>query len=130
MEENFKFYSKSEIKKILKQKERLVYVDDGIDEIIVKYKDLPELIVDASEKNGMRDLKVYAYPAQSMNPLLTTLGMFLDKCDPNVRKDIIERLVELQTGAKVKKYKIMEENVVEEARKELLKEKSKKDRER
>ena len=90
MEENFKFYSKSEIKKILKQKERLVYVDDGIDEIIVKYKDLSELIVDASEKNGMRDLKVYAYPAQSMNPLLTTLGMFLDKCDPNVRKTLLK----------------------------------------
>lgn len=130
MEEDFKFYSKAEIKKILKQKERLVYVDDGMDEIIVKYKDLPELIVDASEKNGMRDLKVYAYPAQSMNPLLTTFGMFLDKCDPSVRKDIIERLVELQTGAKVRKYKIMDENVVEEARKELLKERRKKDRER
>ena len=130
MDKKFEFYDKAEIKEILKSKEKLVYVDDGMNEIIIKYKDLPEYIVDTNNKNGITDLTVYAYPDQSMNPLLTTMGMFLDKCDPEVRADIIDRLIELQFGAKVKDYKIMDEYVVEAASSELLAERRKNDRER
>jgi len=128
MDKKFEFYDKEEIKEILKSKEKLVYVDDGMNEIIIKYNDLPEYIVDTNNKNGITDLTVYAYPAQSMNPLLTTMGMFLDKCDPEVRADIIDRLIELQFGAKVKDYKIMDEYVVEAATSELLAERRKNDR--
>ena len=43
-------------------------------------------------------------------PLLTTIGSFLDKCDSQVRNDIIERLTELQTGKQeIKAYKFIDE---------------------
>lgn len=43
--------------------------------------------------------------------LLTTFGYFLNKCDPDVRRDIIDRLVKLQTEEiEVKDYKIIKED--------------------
>ena len=50
-------------------------------------------------------------------PLLTTIGYFLDKCDPDVRKDIIDRLVNLQTGVEeVKDYKVIDEDMLFDVR--------------
>lgn len=50
LEPNFKFYEIDEIIKLLQSKERLVYVDDGIEEAVIRYKDLPDFIVDYNEK--------------------------------------------------------------------------------
>ena len=40
-EKKFEFYDKNEIRKLLLNEERLVYADNGIDEVVVRYKDLP-----------------------------------------------------------------------------------------
>lgn len=118
-----RFYTIEEIKEILKSEEKLVYIDDGIDEFAIKYKDLPDAIVELNTIDGMRDLKVYEYGQNSMTPIITTLGIFLDKCDSEVRKDIIDRLIELQKNIeKPKIYKIIDEDYLEEARKQLAKE--------
>ena len=78
----FEFYNKNEIKKLLLNEEKLVYADNGIDEVVVRYKDLPDFIVDMSRSMGHRcNLKVYKYPIENMTPILTTIGEFLDKCD-------------------------------------------------
>ena len=106
MEPNFKFYEIDEIIKLLQSKERLVYVDDGIEEAVIRYKDLPDFIVDYNEKCGLKDIKVYDYENPNMDkPLLDTFGVFLNKCEPKVREDIIYRLVMLQRGEiEVKDY--------------------------
>lgn len=118
--DTFNFYTKGEIKNILLSGEKLVYVDNGIDEFVVKYNDLPDFIVDMSVSMGHNcEMKVYKYPAESMTPILTTRGWFLDRCDPNVRADIIDRLVAVQTEVDTKSYKIINEYDLELAKEEL-----------
>ena len=109
------FYNKQEIKKLLNDKTRLVYIDTGIEEVVAKYEDLPDIIVDINEKMGSTNLKVSDYP--SAVPILTTIGYFLDKCDSNVRKDIIDRLVGLQLGEiEIKDYKVIDEDMLDDVR--------------
>ena len=117
-----KFFNKNEIKNILLNCEKLVYVDNGIDEVVVKYNDLPDFIVDMSRSMGNNcTLKVYKYPSESMTPILTTIGEFLDKCSPEVRKDIIERLIAVQTTEDTKDYKIINEDDLEKVKNDLEK---------
>ena len=113
---NGKYYTKDELKEIINDKERLVYVECENDELIVKYKDIPDVIVSLNDKLGFVDLKVYDYDNSDFSyPLLTTKGYFLDYCDSEVRKDIIDRLENLMLGgAKVKKYKIVDEDMYDE----------------
>lgn len=119
-EDTFDFYTKGEIKNILLSGEKLVYVDNGIDEFVVKYSDLPDFIVDMSRSmNNSCQLKVYKYPSESMTPILTTMGEFLDRCDPDVRADIIDRLVAVQTVEDTKKYRIINEYDLEVVKEDI-----------
>ncbi len=110
-------YNKQEIKELLEKKEKLVYIDTGLEEIVARYKDLPDVIVDLDDKLESSNLKVYDYDNPSSVPILTTIGYFLDKCDGNVRKDIIDRLMGLQLGElEVKDYKVIDEDMLEDVR--------------
>lgn len=118
----FEFFTKEEIKNILMSNEKLVYVDNGMDEFVVKYSDLPDFIVDMSRSMGNHCyLKVYKYPSESMTPIITTFGEFLDRCDPEVREDIIDRLIAVQTTEDTKNYKIIDERDLEIVRDKLEK---------
>lgn len=109
-------YNKDEIKEILTSNERLVYVDTGNEEIVSKYNDLPDIIVDINDKIGSTNLTVMEFDNPS-KILLTTFGPFLNKCDPDVRKDIIDRLNNLQQGIeKVKDYKVIDEDMLDDVR--------------
>ncbi len=122
-EEPFKYYETDEIKKILKSKEKLVYVDDGMNELVIRYQDIPDFIVDVNERLGMADLKVFDFHNPTLTPLLSTYGCFLNKCNPKVREDIIGRLVKLQTGEeKFKEYKVIDECSLDIAQDEMKKE--------
>lgn len=112
-------YNKDEIKKILTSNERLVYVDTGNEEIVSKYDDLPDIIVDINDKIGSTNLTVMEFDNPS-KILLTTFGPFLNKCDPDVRKDIIDRLNNLQQGIEgIKDYKVIDEDMLDDVRYEL-----------
>lgn len=114
-----KQYNEEEIKQLLNDKERLVYIDNGSEEIVARYEDLPDIIVDINEKLGhTENLKVYDFDNPNIdNPLLTTMGYFLDKCNPNVRKDIIDRLIGLQLGEiEIKDYKVIDEDMLDDVR--------------
>ena len=114
-----KMYNEEEIKQLLNSNERLVYIDDGTDEIVARYEDLPDIIVDVNEKLGhTENLKVYDFDNQLLDkPILTTIGYFLDKCDSKVREDIIDRLVNLQTGVEqMKDYKVIDEDMLFDVR--------------
>lgn len=115
-----KQYNEEEIKELLNSNIKLVYVDTGLEEIVARYEDLPDVIVDINDKFGITDLSVYEYGANSTTPILTTFGPFLNKCVPNVREDIIERLIELQLGEKeVKDYKVIDEDMLDDVLEEL-----------
>lgn len=116
----FEFCTRGEIKNLLLSGEKLVYADNGIDEVVVKYKDLPDFIVDMSRSmNNNCNLKIYKYPAESMTPILTTIGEFLDRCDPDVRKDIIDRLIAVQTEEDTKSYRIINEYDLDVVKEEI-----------
>lgn len=125
----FEYYNIKEIKEMLKRKEHLVYVDDGIDEVIIKYEDIPDFIVDVNRRIGNCDLKFYDFNNISMEPIVSCYGEFLNKCDLKVREDIIDRLVGLQTNElSIKNYKIIDENTMETAKNQLEKNKNAKER--
>ena len=121
-QEILKFYNKDEIKQLLNSNERLVFIDNGSEEIVAKYDDLPDVIVDVNKKLGhTENLRVYDFKQPNLEkPLLTTIGYFLDKCDPEVRADIIDRLVALQQGeVEVKDYKVIDEDMLDEIENEF-----------
>lgn len=116
-----KQYNEKDIAELLKNNVHLVYVDTGSEEVVARYEDLPDIIVDINDKLGyVVDLKVYDYQNPSSNPILTTFGPFLNKCDPKVREDIIDRLVKLQQEEEsVKDYKVIDEDMLEDVRNSL-----------
>lgn len=102
------FYTIDEIGKLIKERdiERLVFVDTGVEEVLARYRDLPDIIVDFFNKYQFPDLTVYDFKTDEK--LLTTFGPFLNKCKPEVREEIIERLVGLQREEiEVKDYKVI-----------------------
>lgn len=112
-------YNEDEIKQLLNDKVKLVYIDNGSEEFVARYEDLPDIIVDVNEKLGhTENLKVYDFDNLILDePILTTIGYFLDKCDPNVRADIIDRLVGLQQGEiEIKDYKVIDEDMLDDVR--------------
>jgi hypothetical protein len=115
-----KQYNEEEIKQLLNDKVKMVYVDTGSEEIVARYDDLPDVIVDINDKLGTTDLKVYDFKNPSTTPMLTTFGPFLNKCDPKVREDIIDRLVKLQLGEEeIKEYKVIDEDMLDDVRNAL-----------
>ena len=102
------FYTIDEIGKLIKERdiERLVFEDTGVEEVLARYRDLPDIIVDFFNKYQFPDLTVYDFKTDEK--LLTTFGRFLNKCKPEVREEIIERLVGLQREEiEVKDYKVI-----------------------
>lgn len=104
------FYSKEEIGKLINEREieRLVFVDDGVDEVIARFKDLPDIIVDLNRKFGSRDLKIYNFIEPEDKPIITTFGVYLNKISSQDRQEIIERLNKLQQFEEdIKDYKLI-----------------------
>ena len=121
-EENvIKYYEEMDIRKIIKSKESLYYVDDGMYEVIVREKDIPDYIVKTNELAGeTENLKFYKVGENTMEPKLTTIGRFLDKADTDLRAKIIDRLVTLQTGENpVSDFKVIDEDMYERAQSKL-----------
>ena len=108
--ESLNLYTKEEIKELLKMEERLVFVDDGIDEVIAKFIDLPDVIVDICRRFGYRNFKIYNFIEPTEEPIITTNGVYLDKCSPEDRQALIGRLVALQQyEEEIKDYKVISE---------------------
>ena len=108
--ESLNLYTKEEIKELLNMEERLVFVDDGNDEVIAKFIDLPDVIVDICRRFGYRNFKIYNFIEPTEEPIITTNGVYLDKCSPEDRQALIGRLVALQQyEEEIKNYKVISE---------------------
>lgn len=120
-----KFYTEDEIKKIIKdKKEHLYYIDNGIDEVLIREQDIPDVIVSFNRNIDIMDLKIYDEQKISMEPVITTYGEFLNKAEPNLREKIIDRLNSLQVGEKeLKDFKIIDEDMYEKVKQNLEKQK-------
>ena len=111
------FYDENEVRKIIESKEKYVYVDDGMTEVIIKKEDISDYIVYINRECGLTDLKMFDSDGQQ---ILNTLGEFLDKCNPIIREEIIDRLVNLQTGEEEpKEVKTIDEYMWEKLTNEL-----------
>ena len=105
-----KFCTNEEIEKLINefQTERLVFIDDGIDEVIGRFRDLPNIIVDLNRKFGSKDLKIRNFIEPEDEPIIETFGMFLHKISPEDREEIIEELNKLQQYDKeISDYKLI-----------------------
>ena len=131
-----KFYTEDEIKELIETNEELYYVDDGVDEAIIRFEDIPDFIVDYNRNLEVRDLKFYRVGKDVYEPDITTYGEFLNTIKEDLRERMIDRLVALQTNeASIRKYKIIDEDLYSkveanlEEEKEQKKVKNKKNRE-
>ena len=114
---NRNFYSSDEIKQLLKQGVNLVYVDYKDKLEIIKYDDIADAIIDINRQKFPTDIKIYNYKSFEDGPIVTTIGPFLNYCNPTVRKDIIARLINLQIENKeVKNYKIIDEELIDDVK--------------
>lgn len=131
-----RFYTEDEIKELIETNEELYYVDDGVDEAIIRFEDIPDFIVDYNRNLEVRDLKFYRVGKDVYEPDITTYGEFLNTIKEDLRERMIDRLVALQTNeVSIKKYKIIDEDLYSkveanlEEEKEQKKVKNKKNRE-
>lgn len=115
------FYSSDEIMDLLKKETRLVYVDLGNEEVVARYEDIPDIITDINyNKKGPTDISVYDFKSPEDGPILTTFGPYLNTCNPDVRKDIIDRLCDLQMGETTEKeYKVIDEDILKDIKNKL-----------
>ena len=68
------------------------------DNYIIKKSDICDFIMQESKRQCFSvDMKMYVPNPDITDPFLTTMGCFLDKINPNYRKEIIEKLIKLQT---------------------------------
>ena len=130
-----RFYDEDEIRYLIKSNAELFYVDDGVDEAIIKFEDIPDFIVDYNRNFEMRNLKFLKVGKGVYEPDITTIGEYLDKINPDLRERMIDRLIALQTNeSEIKKYKIIDEDVyanveIKMAQEEMKKQKKIKNRE-
>ena len=104
---------------MIKDKEPYVYVDDGITEVIIKKQDIPDYIVFINRKCGSTDLKIID-PQKDFETIITTYGEFLNKCNPEIRNEIIERLQKIQTNEeKYKTVKTVDEYMFEKVENQI-----------
>ena len=129
MREEFKveFYTEQEIKDLIKSKAELYYVDDGVDEAIIKFEDIPDFIIDYNRNLEIRDLKFFRVGKKNYEPDITTYGEFLNTINPDLRERIINRLVALQKNEiSIKKYKIIDEDLYSKVETKIEEKKTKK----
>lgn len=91
-------YTRKEMSDIAKN-EGFVFVETSKGDIyIIKKSDICDFIIQESKRQCYSvDMKIYVPNPDIKTPFLTTMGYFLDKINKNYRKEIIERLVKLQT---------------------------------
>lgn len=95
----YKKYTKNELLKILKN-DGILFVKTSLDDrYIIKKNDLADFIILEAQRTGHAAEMFFFMPGIS-GAVITTYGWFLNKANPILREEIINRLVLLQTTDK------------------------------
>lgn len=107
----YKKYDKKQMLDII-QKDPFLFVKTNLDDnYIIKLKDLADFIVLEAERTG-HTAELECYLPGIADPVATTYGYFLNRINPLLREEIIDRLVLLQTtNKKPKNVKIFDNNI-------------------
>lgn len=107
----YKKYSRKEMIKIL-EKEAILFADTNLGEnYIIRQKDIADFIILETERTG-HIVQIKFYMPDISEPVATTYGWFLNKINPLLREEIIDRLVSLQTtNKKARKVKIFDNEI-------------------
>jgi len=99
----YKKYTKEEMQKIAAE-EGYIYVNTSEGALyIISKNDIADYIVKEVERQKYRvDIAMYT-PSKYDEPILTTIGCYLNRINQKLREDIIERLVDLQMNGKAPK---------------------------
>ncbi len=117
--DKLEFYNKNEIREIIRNKEPYVFVDDGMTEVIIKKQDIADYIVYINRESGSTDLEVID-PQRDHEITISTCGEFLNRCVPEAREEMIERLIKLQNNEEeYRKVKTADESMWEDIENEL-----------
>lgn len=109
--DELEFYTEEEIREMINKNERYVYVDNGLENFVIRRKDIADFIVYINREIASTDLEIFD-PEEGNLVIIRTCGEFLDKCEPEVREEIIERLIQLQTGEEeYSQVKVADENL-------------------
>lgn len=92
----YKEYTKKEMIKLIRDDKTVYVTTSNGSNYIISRKDIADFIVLEAEKAGHR-IEIQVYLPNIEEPAITTCGWFLDKCNPVIREEIINRLVLLQT---------------------------------
>ena len=96
---------------MINKNERYIYVDNGLENFVIRRKDIADFIVYINREIASTDLEIFD-PEEGNLVIIRTCGEFLDKCEPEVREEIIERLIQLQTGEEeYSQVKVADENL-------------------
>lgn len=106
----YKKYTKNELLKILKE-DGILFVETNLgDKYIIKKDDLADFIILEAQRTGHAVEISFFMPGIS-GVVMSTYGWFLNKANPVLREEIIDRLVLLQTTEKEpKKVKVFDIN--------------------
>ena len=109
----YKKYTKNELLKILKE-DGILFVETNLgDKYIIKKDDLADFIILEAQRTGYAVEMSFFMPGIS-GVVMSTYGWFLNKANPVLREEIIDRLVLLQTTEKKpKKVKIFDTDIFE-----------------
>ena len=107
----YKKYTKNELLKILKN-DGILFVKTSLDDrYIIKKNDLADFIILEAQRTG-HAAEMYFFMPGISDAVITTYGCFLNKANPILREDIINRLVLLQTtNKKPKNVKVFDTDI-------------------
>lgn len=108
---NYERYTRDEMSNIGKNK-GFYFIENSYGEYFEIAKDdlVDFIILEANRCNQKVNMQVFI-PTKD-EPILTTIGCFLDKVNPKLREEIIDRLIKLQTNQeKLKKVKVFDNEV-------------------
>ncbi len=103
-------YTKNELLKILKE-DGILFVETNLgDKYIIKKDDLADFIILEAQRTG-HAVEISFFMPGINGVVMSTYGWFLNKANPVLREEIIDRLVLLQTTEKEpKKVKVFDIN--------------------
>ena len=107
----YKTYTKNQMLQII-HKESFVFVENNMgDNFIIRMRDIADFIMIESIRTGyIAEITMYI-PGWN-TPVLTTYGCYLNRVNPLLREEIIERLVLLQTtNTEPKKVKVFDNDM-------------------